>query len=63
MDLFPIYFTQNRYFCFYFFSLTFYFVPSLGKSPSLLFCLSECVGVRDRDGAGGAGRRGGGGGG
>ena len=31
MDLFPIYFTQNRYFCFYFLTLAFYFVPSLGK--------------------------------
>ena len=31
MDLFPIYFTQNRYFCFDFLTLAFYFVPSLGK--------------------------------
>ena len=29
MDLFPIYFTQNHYFCFYFFTLAFYFVPIL----------------------------------
>ena len=29
MDLFPIFFTQNHYFCFYFFTLAFYFVPIL----------------------------------
>ena len=34
MGLFPIYFTQNHYFCFYFFTLAFYFVPSLGNSSS-----------------------------
>ena len=34
MDLFPIYFTQNHYFCFYFLTLAFYFVPSLGKLPT-----------------------------
>ena len=28
MDLFPIYLIQNHYFCFYFFTLAFYFVPS-----------------------------------
>ena len=31
MDLFPIFFTQNHYFCFYFLTLAFYFVPGLGK--------------------------------
>ena len=31
MDLFPIYLIQNHYFCFYFFTFAFYFVPSLGK--------------------------------
>ena len=35
MDLFPIYFTQNHYFCFYFLTLPFYFVPSLGKEALL----------------------------
>ena len=35
MDLFPIYFTQNRYICFYFLTLAFYFVPSLGNLPRL----------------------------
>ena len=35
MDLFPIYFTQNHYFCFYFLTLAFYFVPSLGKEAML----------------------------
>ena len=29
MDHFQIYFTQNHYFCFYFLTLAFYFVPSL----------------------------------
>ena len=29
MDPFQVYFTQNRYFCFYFLTLTFVFVPSL----------------------------------
>ena len=32
MDLFPIYFTQNHYFCFYFLTLAFYFVPSLDNA-------------------------------
>ena len=32
MDLFPIYLTQNHYFCFYFFTLAFYFVPSLDNN-------------------------------
>ena len=32
MDLFPIYLTQNHYFCFYFFTLAFYFVPSLDNT-------------------------------
>ena len=31
MDLFPIYFTQNHHFCFYFFTLAFYFVPRLRR--------------------------------
>ena len=31
-DLFPIYLTQNHYFYFYFFTLAFYFVPSLDNS-------------------------------
>ena len=34
MDLFPIYLTENHYFCFYFFTLAFYFVPSLEKLPA-----------------------------
>ena len=34
MDLFPIYLTENHYFCFYFFTLAFYFVPSLENLPA-----------------------------
>ena len=34
-DLCPIYFTQNPYFCVYFLTLAFYFVPSLDK-PGIL---------------------------
>ena len=41
MDIFPIYFTQNHYFCFYFFTLAFYFVPSLDNQE-----LCESRGVR-----------------
>ena len=36
MDLFPIYLTQNHYFCFYFFTLAFYFVPSLDNLGHVL---------------------------
>ena len=31
---FPKIFTQNHYFCFYFLTLAFYFVPSLGKNKN-----------------------------
>ena len=34
MDPFQVYFTQNRYFCFYFLTLTFVFVPSLAYDKS-----------------------------
>ena len=40
MDLFPIYFTQNHYFCFYFLTLAFYFVPSLDNQFSVYFSLA-----------------------
>ena len=44
MDLFPNYFTQNHYFGFYFLTLAFYFVPSLGNTAlKLLSTVNELL--------------------
>ena len=56
MDLFPIYFTQNHYFCFYFLILAFYFVPSLDNA--LLSELEFKHQVTTASGEGGRRRRG-----
>ena len=44
MDLSPNYFTQNHYFCFYFLTLAFYFVHSLGNTAlKLLSTVNEVL--------------------